>query len=97
MMTRRGMLLGTIGSFAGAALLSPATQAFVIEEIPADVSKALAAACRPAADNHASLLKSARDDLLARIAKGLLPMGASEQVGCPVCGCNFIVSADGAL
>lgn len=97
MMTRRGMLFGTIGGLAGAGLLSRATQGFVIEEMPADVSNALAAACRPTADNHTALLKSTRDDLLARIAKGLLPAGASEQVGCPICGCNFIVSADGEL
>jgi hypothetical protein len=98
MITRRAMLMGTIGGFAGAGLLSRVSQAFVIEEMPPHVSNALAAACRPAADNnHAALLKSARDDLLARIAKGVLPAGATEQVGCPVCGCNFVVSADGAL
>ncbi len=97
MMTRREMLLGTIGGLAGAALLSRMSQAFVIEEMPAHVSNALAAACRPGADNHAALLKSTRDDLLARIARGLLPAGASEQVGCPICGCNFVVSADGTL
>ena len=97
MMTRRAMLLGTLSSLAGAALLSRAGQAFVIEEMPVHVSNALAAACRPTADNHAALLKSTRDDLLARIAKGLLPAGANEQVACPVCCCNFVVSADGAL
>lgn len=97
MITRREMLLGTIGGLAGAALLSRMAQAFVIEEMPAHVSNALAAACRPGADNHAALLKSTRDDLLARIAKGLLPATATEQVGCPICGCNFVVSADGAL
>jgi hypothetical protein len=97
MITRREMLLGTIGGLAGAALLSRAVQAFVIEEMPAHVSNALAAACRPTADNHAALLKSTRDDLLARIAKGLLPAGATEQVGCPICGCNFVVTVDGAL
>lgn len=97
MMTRREILLGTIGGLAGAVLISRATQAFVIEEMPAHISSALAAACRPGADNHAALLKSTRDDLLARIAKGLRPAGASEQVGCPICGCNFVVSADGAL
>jgi len=97
MMTRREMLLGTIGGLAGAMLLSRMAQAFVIEEMPAHVSSALAAACRPGADNHAASLKSTRDDLLARIAKGVLPAGATEQVGCPICGCNFVVSADGAL
>lgn len=97
MITRRAMLLGTIGSLGAAALLSRVAQAFVIEEMPAHISNALAAACRPTADNHSALLKSARDDLLARIAKGLLPAGASEQVGCPICGCNFVVTADGAL
>ncbi len=97
MMTRRAMLLGTLSGFAGVVMLSRAGQAFVIEEMPAHVSDALAAACRPTADNHATLLKSTRDDLLARIAKGLLPAGASEQVGCPMCGCNFVVTVDGAL
>jgi hypothetical protein len=42
-------------------------------------------------------LSAARTDLLARIARGLLPAGASELVGCPVCGCSFTVTADGAL
>jgi hypothetical protein len=97
MMTRREMLLGTIGGLAGTMLLSRMASAFAIEEMPAPVSDALAAACRPGADNLAALLKSTRDDLLARIAKGLLPATATEQVGCPVCGCNFIVSVDGTL
>jgi len=97
MITRREMLLGTIGGLAGAALLSRTANAFVIEEMPAHISDTLAATCRPGADNHAALLKSTRNDLLARIAKGLLPATATEQVGCPICGCNFIVSADGAL
>ncbi len=96
MMTRRAMLLGTLSGLAGVALLSRTGQTFVIEEMPAHVSNALAAACRPTADNHTVLLKSTRDDLLARIAKGLLPATATEQVGCPLCGCNFVVSADGA-
>jgi len=95
--TRRAMLLGMVGSLAGSALLARAAQAFVIEDMPPHVVNALAAACRPAADNHAGLVKSVRDDLLARIAKGLLPAGASEQVGCPICGCSFVVTADGAL
>ncbi len=97
MMRRREMLLGTIGGLAGAALLSRMSHAFVIEEMPAHVSNALTAVCRPGADNHTALLKSTRDDLLARIARGLLPAGASAQVGCPICGCSFVVSADGAL
>jgi hypothetical protein len=97
MSTRRAMLLGMVGGFAGSALLPRATRAFVIEEMPPHVADALAAACRPVADNHAALVKSARDDLLARIANGLLPTSASEQVGCPVCGCSFVVTADGAL
>lgn len=96
MQTRRALLLGMVGGFAGTALLARASQAFTIEEMPPHVADALAAACRPAADTHAGLLKSARDDLLARIARGLLPAGASEQVGCPVCGCSFVVTAGDA-
>lgn len=96
MKTRRALLLGMVGGFAGSALLARAGQAFVVEDMPPHVADALAAACRPAADAHAGLLKSARDNLLARIAQGLLPAGASEQVGCPVCGCSFVVTADSA-
>ena len=96
-MTRRAMLLGTLSGFAGTMPLSRAGQAFVIEEMPAHVANALAPACRPRAEGHAALLKSTRDGLLARIAKGLLPAGARERVGCPVCGCSFVVTADGAL
>ena len=31
-----------------------------------------------------------RQDLLQRIAHGPLPASASEQVGCPLCGCTFV-------
>ena len=60
----------------------------------------MAAACRAAPggapENHGAVRASAREALVQRIANGLLPAGASEQVGCPVCGCTFTVTADGA-
>jgi hypothetical protein len=65
-----------------------------------DQQAAFAAACRAAPanapENHAGLIAAARQNLVQRIAKGLLPASASEQVGCPVCGCSFAVTADGA-
>ena len=94
MKTRRALLLGMVGSFAGSTLFASSGRAFVIEEMPPHVADALTAACRPLADDHAGLLSVARGDLVARIAQGLLPAGASEQVGCPVCGCSFVVTAD---
>lgn len=96
MNTRRAALLGMVAGIAGSAVLPRIASAFQFDELPPDAAAAFDAACRPASD-HAGLLRSARSDLLARIAKGLLPAGASEQVGCPVCGCSFTVTADGAL
>lgn len=96
MNTRRAALLGMVAGIAGSAILPRVAGAFQFDELPPDAAAAFDAACRPASD-HAGLLQSARSDLLARIAKGLLPAGASEQVGCPVCGCSFTVTADGAL
>jgi hypothetical protein len=96
MNTRRAALLGMVAGIAGSAILPRVAGAFQFDELPPDAAAAFDAACRPASD-HAGLLQSARSDLLARIAKGVLPAGASEQVGCPVCGCSFTVTADGAL
>lgn len=96
MRTRRAALLGMIAGCAGSAVLSRGAGAFVLEEMAPGTSAAFDAACRPASD-HAGLIATARKDLLARIAGGLLPAGSSEQIGCPVCGCSFMVTADGAL
>jgi hypothetical protein len=95
MKTRRDMLLGLTAGAAGFGLLSGRAFAFYYEELTPDQKALLAAACRPAADNHASLIAGARQDLLQRIAAGTLPANASERVGCPICGCNFVVTADG--
>ena len=95
MKTRRDMLLGLVAGAAGFGLLSNRAFAFYYEELTPDQKALLAAACRPAADNHANLIATARQDLLKRIGQGLLPANASEQVGCPICGCNFVVTADG--
>ncbi len=100
MNTRRAALLGMVSGIAGSALLPRGAAAFFVEEMSPEAAAAFDAACRPASDqtgDHAGLIAATRDDLLARIAKGLLPAGASEQVGCPVCGCSFTVTADGAL
>jgi hypothetical protein len=96
MNTRRAALLGMVAGLAGSSLLSRAAGAFSVEEMAPGTANAFAAACRPAS-GHAGLIAAARKDLLARIAGGNLPAGASEQVGCPICGCNFTVTADGAL
>ena len=96
MSTRRAALLGMVTGLAGAALSPRLAAAFSFEEMAPETAAAFDAACRPASD-HAGLIAAARDDLLARIASGQLPAGASEQVGCPICGCSFTVSADGAL
>lgn len=96
MSTRRAALLGMVAGLAGSAILPRGASAFYFDELPPDAAAALDAACRPASD-HAGLIAAARADLLARIAKGLLPADASEQVGCPACGCSFTVTTDGAL
>ena len=95
MKTRRDALLGLVAGAAGFGLLSNRAFSFYYEVLTPDQKALLAAACRPAADNHASLIASARQDLLQRITLGQLPANASEQVGCPICGCNFVVAADG--
>jgi hypothetical protein len=94
MMSRRDLLPGLIAGAAGFGLLSKRAFAFYYEELTPDQKALLAAACRPAADSHANLIANARQDLLQRIAAGQLPANASEQVGCPICGCNFVVTAD---
>ena len=95
MKSRRDALLGLIAGAAGFGLLSTRAFAWYTDELTAEQKALMAAACRPAADNHANLVASARQDLLQRIAAGQLPADASEQVGCPICGCNFVVTADG--
>lgn len=100
MKTRRAALLGMAAGFAGVAILPRVAGAFSFEEMAPGTAAAFDAACRPASNDfgdHAGLIAAARNDLLSRIAKGLLPVGASEQVGCPICGCSFTVTADGAL
>ena len=100
MKSRRELLLGMVAGAAGAGLLSSRAFAWYQEELTPDQQAAFAAACRAAPgnapENHVGLIAAARQDLVQRIAKGLLPAGASEQVGCPVCGCSFVVAADGA-
>lgn len=96
MKTRRGMLLGFVAGAAGFGLASNRAFAWYYDELTPDQAAMLAAACRQRADNHAGLIAGARKDLLQRISRGLLPANASEQVGCPICGCNFVVTADGA-
>jgi hypothetical protein len=95
MKTRRDVLLGLVAGAAGFALLSNRAFAWYFDELTPGQAAALAAACRPTADNHAGLIATARQDLLRRIAQGSLPADASEQVGCPICGCSFVVTADG--
>lgn len=101
MKSRRELLLGMVAGAVGSGLLTGRALAWYEEELTPDQAAALAArACRatPAGkpEDHAGLIAGARQDLLQRIGKGLLPAGASEQVGCPVCGCSFVVTADGA-
>ncbi len=96
MKTRRAALLGMAAGFVGTTALPRLAGAFSFEEMEPETAAAFDAACRPASD-HAGLIAAARNDLLSRIATGQLPAGASEQVGCPICGCSFTVTADGAL
>ncbi len=96
MTSRRAAMLGMVAGFAGTAIVPRVAGAFSFEEMSPGTAAAFDAACRPASD-HAGLIAAARNDLLSRIAKGQLPAGASEQVGCPICGCSFTVTADGAL
>jgi hypothetical protein len=100
MKTRRDLLLGLVAGAAGFGMLSGRAGAWSVEEMSPSTAAAYAAACRrPSAakqsgEDHNSLIASARQDLVQRIKQGLLPAGATEQVGCPVCGCSFVVSAN---
>jgi hypothetical protein len=99
MKTRRDMLLGMMAGAAGFGLVSRRAAAWSEEEMSPGTAAAYAAACRrPAAnkqagEDHGALISSARQDLVQRIAQGLLPADTTEQVGCPICGCSFVVSA----
>lgn len=95
MKNRRDILLGIVAGAAGFGLHSNRATAWYFDDMSPDTAAAFAAACKPAGDDHTGLIASARQDLLQRIAQGLLPAGAAEQVGCPICGCSFVVSADG--
>ena len=101
MKSRRELLLGVVAGAVGSGLLSSRTFAWYVEEMTPEQAAAVAAgACRVTAgsapQDHAALIAGARQDLLQRIATGALPAGSSEQVGCPLCGCAFTVTADGA-
>jgi hypothetical protein len=100
MKSRRELLLGMVAGVAVSAVLSGRASAWYEEELTPDQAAALAAgACRltvgSAPEDHTALIAGARQALLQRIASGALPMSASEQVGCPLCGCSFTVTADG--
>jgi hypothetical protein len=101
MTSRREMLLGLVAGAAGFGLFSGRAHAWYVEEMTPEQDAAFAAgACRvtsgTAPADHAALIANARRTLLQRIASGALPAGSSEQVGCPLCGCSFTVTADGA-
>jgi hypothetical protein len=101
MKSRRELLLGMVAGAVGAGLPSSRASAWYYEELTPDQAAAFAAgACRATAgtapEDHAALIAGARQTLLQRIANGMLPAGSSERVGCPLCGCTFTVTADGA-
>ncbi len=101
MKSRRELLLGVVAGAVGFGLFSSRAFAWYNEELTPDQAAALVAgACRVTAgsapEDHAELIASARQALFQRIARGELPAGSSEQVGCPLCGCSFTVTADGA-
>ncbi len=101
MKSRRDLLLGMVAGAVGAGLLSSRAYAWYVEEMTPEQAAAFSAgACRvtsgTAPNGHAALIASTRQTLLQRIANGALPAGSSEQVGCPLCGCTFTVTADGA-
>jgi hypothetical protein len=100
MRTRRELLLGLVAGAAGFGLLPSRAYAWYVEEMTPEQAAALSAgACRVTAgsapEDHAALIAGTRQTLLQRIASGALPAGSSEQVGCPLCGCTFTVTADG--
>jgi hypothetical protein len=101
MKTRRELLLGLVAGAAGFGLLSDRAVAWYVDEMTPEQAAALSAgACRVTAgtalEDHVALIAATRHTLLQRIANGALPAGGSEQVGCPLCGCTFTVTADGA-
>lgn len=101
MKSRRELLLGLVAGAAGFGLLSSRAFAWYVEEMTPEQAAAFSAgACRvtsgTAPKDHAALIANARQTLLQRIANGTLPAGSSEQVGCPLCGCTFTVTTDGA-
>lgn len=101
MKSRREVLLGMVAGAVGAGLLSSRAYAWYVEDMTPEQAAAFSAgACRvtsgTAPADHAALIANARQALLQRIANGALPVGSSEQVGCPLCGCTFTVTADGA-
>ena len=98
---RRELLLGLVAGAAGFGLLSSRAHAWSLEDVTPEQATAFAAgACRVTAgtapEDHAALIAATRQTLVQRIANGALPAGSSEQVGCPLCGCTFTVTADGA-
>lgn len=95
MKTRRDVLLGVVAGTAGLDLVSRQAFAWYTDDLTPDQKALLAAACRPSDGRHAGLIATARQDLKQRIAAGTLPANASERIGCPICGCNFVVTADG--
>ncbi len=101
MKSRRELLLGALAGAVGCGLLSGRASAWYYEDLTPDQASALAAdACRVTAgsvpEGHAALIAGARQTLLQRIATGVLPAASSERIGCPLCGCTFTVTADGA-
>src|SRR5687768_3999664 len=101
MKSRRELLLGMMAGAVGVGLLSNRAYAWYVEEMTPEHAAAFSAgACRvtsgTAPKDHTALIANARQTLLQRIANGALPAGSSEQVGCPLCGCTFTVTADGA-
>ena len=101
MKSRRELLLGMVAGAVGAGLLSSRAYAWYVEEMTPEQAAAFSAgACRvisgTAPKDHAALIADARQTLMQRIANGALAAGSSEKVGCPLCGCTFTVTADGA-
>lgn len=101
MKSRRELLLGLVAGATGFGLLSSRAFAWYVDEMTPEQAAALSAgACRvtagTASEDHAALIAATRQTLLQRIANDALPADSSEQVGCPLCGCTFTVTADGA-
>ena len=60
MKTRRDVLMGVVAGAAGFGALSTRAFDWYTDELTPDQKALLAAACRPSADNHASLIATAR-------------------------------------